>query len=232
MGARIIFIAVVCLFGVRSIVARASEDHLVRPYEDRDWGVPGYASFLQKKLFLTRATYGRILVLPSAGSLGEYSLSLYVSSRAGLVSVTYVRASRNVWSYLSDKSSPSSGKGVHEAWEDAPLRFTRSDATLPIAAAAPLRGALAAMLRRTNGRWPGGTRVIVDGYDMQFSLTDGGKTMAGVITAGLSGKNVSELQKIVELLKTYCETSPSNQASLATQIERKAKQIAAHANET
>ncbi len=226
------FIAVVCLFGVRSLVADASEDHLVRPYEDRDWGVRGYASFLEKKLFITPATYGRILVLPSAGSLGEYSLSLYLSSRAGLVSVTYVRASRNVWSYLSDKSSPSSRQGVHEAWEDAPLRFTRSDATLPIAAAAPLRGALAAMLRRTHGKWPGGTRVIVDGYDVQFSLPAGGKIMAGVITAGLRGKNVSELQKIVEMLKTYCETSRSHQASLATQIERKAKQITVRANET
>jgi len=88
------------------------------------------------------------------------------------------------------------------------------------------------MLRGTRGRYPGTTRVIVDGYDIQFSLVESGKTMRGVITAGLTGKNVSELEKVVDLLESFCQAPSARQASLATQIERKAKQIVARTNKT
>src|SRR4051812_24952521 len=191
-----------------ALLANTPEDHLVRPYEDRDWGVPGYATFLEKKLFITPVSYGRILVLPSGGSFGEYSLSLYRSSRDEGVNLTYVSASRSVWSYLSDKSSRQRS-GIHEPWEDAPLRFNRSDATLPMAAGIALRSALAAMIQTTRGKWPGGTAIVLDGYDIQFSVVEGGKTITGVMTAGLSGKNLSELRELVELLKTYCRISRS-----------------------
>lgn len=231
MRAFIVIAAFECL-GAQALLASASGDHLVRPYEDRDWGVRGYAAFLEKKLFVTPVSYGRILVLPSAGSIGEYSLSLYPSSRGEGVRLTYVRASRNVWSSLSEKSSPSRSSGVHEAWENAPLRFKRSDATLPMAAGAAVRAALAAMIRKTHGTWPGGTEITLDGSDLQFSLVERGRTMTGVITAGLTGRNVEELRKIVGLLKTYCEASPSQQASLASRIERKAREIATRASES
>ncbi len=231
MNPRGVLTAFVYLFAMRSLLANAP-DHLVPPYEDRDWGVSDYAALLENKLFLTPATYGRVLVRPSAGSIGESSLSLHPSSHEGTVSVTYVRASRNVWYYLSYPPSPASRHSAHEAWEDAPLRFSRSDATLPASAGAALRAALAAMLRGTRGRYPGTTRVIVDGYDIQFSLVESGKTMRGVITAGLTGKNVSELEKVVDLLESFCQAPSARQASLATQIERKAKQIVARTNKT
>jgi hypothetical protein len=224
-----IVIVVLMYACARGLLAGAPSDHLVRPYEDRDWGVPGYAAFLEKKLLTTPASYGRILVLPSGGSYGEYSLSLYQGSRAEGVKLTYVSASRSVWSYLSDKSSRQR-PGVHEPWQDAPLRLNRSDATLPMAAGVALRSALAAMIRRTRGEWPGGTAIALDGSDIQFSLVESGRTMTGVMTAGLSGKNLSEMRELVGLLKTYCGTSRSHQASLATRIERKAKEIATRAN--
>ena len=88
------------------------------------------------------------------------------------------------------------------------------------------------MLRGTRDRYPGTTRVIVDGYDIQFLLIEGGKTMRGAITAGLSGKNVSELAKVVDLLESLCRAPSARQATLASQIERKARQIAARAKKS
>lgn len=214
------------------LVLASAPDHLVPPYQDQDWGIRGYGSFLEKKLFLTPADYGRILVLPSAGSIGEYSLSIYPSSRAGVVGITYVKASRNIWTYLSAKSSKATPPPVHEVWEVAPLRFNRIDATLSESAGGALRGALAAMIRGTRGQYPGTTRVIVDGYDIQFSVVESGKTITGVITAGLSGKNVSELHKLVDLLANYCQAPANRRDPLMNEIKRKATQVATGANET
>jgi hypothetical protein len=232
MRARPIIIAVACLGIAPSLVASAP-DHLVPPYEDRDWGLRGYASFVQKHLFLTPATYGRILVHPSPASIGEYSLSIYPSREPGLVHVTLVRASRNVWSYLSDKRHGVAVPPIHEPWEVAPLRFHRSDATLPMSAGAALRAVFAIMLHDTRGRYPGYSGgVIVDGYDIEFSLSGRDMTMRGVITANVSGKNVSELRKLVDLLESYCQAQSARQASLVGDIERKAKLIVTRASKT
>ncbi len=226
------FIAVASLMAVRSLLAGAP-DHLVPPYEDRDSGVRGYASFLERHLFLTPATYGRVLVQLSPASFGEYSLSVYPNPQAGVVRVTLVRASRNVWSYLSDKKHGHAVPAVHEPWEVAPLRFHRSDATLSMSAGAALRAAFAAMLQDTRGRYPGYSGgVIVDGYDIEFSLAERGMMMRGVITANVSGKNVSELRKLVDLLERYCQAQSARQASLAGEIERKARLIATRATKT
>src|SRR5438874_8257191 len=59
------------------------------------------------------------------------------------------------------------------------------------------------MLRGARDRYASTTRVIVDGYDIQCLLIEGGKTMRGAITAGLSGKNVSELAKVVDCLRAF-----------------------------
>jgi hypothetical protein len=232
MRAHPVVIAVASFIAVRSLLATAP-DHLVPPYEDRDWGVRGYASTLKKHLFLTPATYGRILVLPSAGSIGEYSLSIYPNPQGAVVRVTLVRASKNVWSDLSAKVASHAAPAVHEPWEVAPLRFHRSDATLSMSAGAALRAAFAAMLQHTRGRYPGYSGgVIVDGTDIEFSLAERGMTMRGVITPNVSGTNVSELRKLVDLLERYCQGQSARQASLAAEIERKARLIAAHATKT
>lgn len=232
MRERAVTIAVAVVAAVTSRLASA-EDHLVPPYEDRDWGLSGYASFLEKHLFVTPATYGRIRVQLSPTSFGEYSLSIYPSAAPSVVNITLVKASRNVWSYLTDKKHGTVVPPVHEAWEVAPLRFHRSDAVLPISVGAALRAALAAMLRETRGRYPGYSGgVIVDGYDIEFSLAEHGRTMRGVITANVSGTKVSALYKLVDLLEAYCESPPRRQAALAAEIENKAKSIASRANKT
>jgi hypothetical protein len=102
-----------------------------------------------------------------------------------------------------------------------------------MSAGAALRAALPAMLHATRGRYPGDTGgVIVDGYDVEFSLTERGTTMRGVITPNVSGKNVSELHKLVDLLESYCQAQSARQASLAVEIERKARLIANRATKT
>jgi hypothetical protein len=231
MRADTVIVAIVCFIAVSSLAS--AEDHLVPPYKDSDWGLRGYALFLQKHLFLTPATYGRVLVHPSPASIGEYSLSIYPTREPGLVHVSLVRASRNVWSYLTDKKDGVTVPPVHEPWEVAPLRFHRSDATLPMSAGAALRAAFAAMLHGTRGRYPGYSGgVYVDGYDIEFSLTEGSATLRGVITPNVTGKNVSELRKLVDLLESYCQAQSGRRASLAGDIERKARSIATRATKT
>jgi hypothetical protein len=89
------------------------------------------------------------------------------------------------------------------------------------------------MLHDTRGRYPGYSGgVIVDGYDTEFSLSERGRTMRGVITPNVSGKNVSELHKLVDLLESYCQAQSARQASLAGDIERKARLIATRASKT
>ena len=108
MNARMVVVAFVYSCAVCSLVARAPDDHLVRPYVDRDWGVRGYASLLEKKLFVTPAGYGRILVLPSAGSLGEYALSIRGVIASGhcsamsIPSCVRIVAERKVYDYAKD----------------------------------------------------------------------------------------------------------------------------------
>src|SRR4051812_39711253 len=110
--------ATMLVFSARSLCASTPGDHLVPPYSDRDWGVPGYNSLVEKKLFITPASYGRILVRPSMGSQGEYAFSLYRIGNDS-VQITYTKASRNIWSYLSAKRfAVSRSSFPREPWEN------------------------------------------------------------------------------------------------------------------
>jgi hypothetical protein len=206
---------------VGALFASTPGDHLVHPYQDKDWGERGYAALLEKNLFVSPATYGRVVVRPSMGSLGEYSFALYPIANHSSAQITYTKASRNIWSDLRDQHIPR-GTYQREPWEDAPLRFSRSDVKLPLSTAVAFRAALREMLRHTSGDWIG---LGFDGTDIECSLAENGKIVTGVILAGLPGKNVSELRKLAYSLKTYCEAAEPQRAALAADIERRAKRF-------
>lgn len=204
--------------------ASASDDHLVQPYFDRDWGAPGYASLLQKKLFLTAADYGRVIVRPSPASIGEYAISVYSADSEKDAHITLTRAGRNLWYQRSYQREKTVSDDPYAS--SAPIKVTRIDATLPVSTALAIRAAWAEMLRGTAGKWPGrGDRIVLDGTDIEFALIEGGKKMTGVIAAGATGKNTLQLRKLSELLERYCTASPSQRSSIASEIETKAKHL-------
>jgi hypothetical protein len=220
----ILAIAIFLQACINSGTAGASDDHLVQPYSDRDWGAPGYASSLQKKLVLTTADYGRVLVRPSPASIGEYVISVYSADSGKEAHITLTRAGRNLWYQHSYQKEKTVSDDPYAS--SAPIKVTRIDATLPVSTARAIRSAWAEMLRGTAGKWPGqGNRIVLDGTDIEFSLIDGGKKMTGVIAAGATGKNTLQLRKLSELLERYCTAPPSQRRSIASQMETKAKHL-------
>lgn len=206
-----------------SILGNTATDHLVHPYRDKDWGVAGYWSLLKKKLFLTPAKAGRILVSPSMGAFGEYTFAFDEDRDRSITVITYARASRNIWGTISDRElAPSRDKSTLQDWEKAPLRITRREIPLPSPTAAALRAAIAEMLRGTRDKWPGGELMAVDGTDFQFWLKKDGKTSTGVISPDMTGRNVSELRDLVGVLTKYCESLPERRSSVAQEIEKRA----------
>jgi hypothetical protein len=202
-----------------SVVATTSEDHLVPRFPDSAWGVPGYYTLLQKKLFLTRADYGRVLLLQSL--TGECALAVYSSGSNGAY-VTCTKADEDLW---QQRSSALYAVPKNPAADKRRIHITRVDAPLAISTAVAIRDALAAMLRQTVPNRVGGP-IVVDGTYIEFSLAAADKTMIGAVIPGMHSKNTSELAKIAYMLKTYC-TAPSDQRSaLAAQIETRAKNLA------
>jgi hypothetical protein len=224
MSSRLVLLALVALHACTHFsVATVADDHLVPVDPDRGAGVPDYGALLQKKLFVTPANYGRVLVLPSAASLGEYALSLYSTASKNVHNITYTKAARNLWYQRSLRGSLSLRDDPYSSQE--PIRITRIDAVLPPSTALAIRAAWTEALRGTAPHSRGGP-IVVDGADFEFSLVDRGKTATGVIMPGMrEGKSMSQLIAVTELLETYCKAGPNQRAHIALQIEKRANDL-------
>ena len=198
------------------VVAATSEDHLVPRFPDSSWGVPGYYALLQKKLFLTRADYGRVLLLQSF--TGECALAVYPSG-SNTAYVTCTKADEDLW---QQRSSALYSVPKDPAADKRQIHITRVDAPLTISTAVAIRDALAAMLRHTAPYRAGGP-IVVDGTYIEFSLARADETVIGAVIPGMHSKNTSELAKIAYMLKTYCTTPSHQRIALAAQIETRAK---------
>ncbi len=200
------------------LAAAPSEDHLVPRFPDSSWGVPGYYALLQKRLFLTRADYARVLVLQSF--TGECAVAVYSSGSNGAC-VTCTKADEDLW---QQRSSALYAVPKDPAADRRRIHITRLDAPLAISTAAAIRDAFAAMLRHT-APYRGGGPVVVDGTYIEFSLTGADETMIGAVIPGMHSKKTSELTKIAYMLKTYCATPSNQRSALAAHIETRAKSL-------
>jgi hypothetical protein len=216
----------ITIFAVLSLASSASssgiaEDHLFPPDLTGD-GVPDYRPLLGKKLMVTSADCGRLLVLPSPASLGENSVAVF--SRGSQCYITYTKAARNLWYQKMNQDHPIKDDPYASS---EPIKITRIDSPFPTSTALAVRRVWKEMLRRVaQGSQKGGVeRVVLDGTDFEFWLVDGTQSVGGTIPPGIDGKNTSALLKIGRLLIDYCETGTARRSRIAEEIESKANHL-------
>ena len=124
-------------------------DHLVPVVSHIE---PAYMQLLSRRLFLSAANYGRILVMPSTNE-GEYAISIYSQpTRKGRneTAVTCTRAEKNLWySMFQSQQTKASTPTV-------PVR--RTDTPIPKSTALALSKAIKQMIvrSRSSQSWPRG----------------------------------------------------------------------------
>jgi hypothetical protein len=213
MRARIVIAIAIVSFRLVDYSAGAVPDRLVPRWPDT--GLPDYHTVLDRKLSLTPADCGRLLVLPSPASQGEEAVSIW--SNGSRHRITYTKASRNIWyAEMSPKDPDYHG----------PVRIFRADADIPASTALAIRRAWTEMLRRTASTGYHTERVPIHPTEYEFSLRDGAQTRIGTVIDALSGKRTSELIGVAHLLIDYCRSDDIKRGHIAREIEHKATRLA------
>src|ERR1700730_3229197 len=149
------------------------EDHLVPPVGEEE---VSYKEFLKKKLFVTPADYGRILIMPS-GIEGEASIALYSKKgRNGRpeFEITCTKAAANL---CYETSEPNTKRSQNPA-----INVARCDATIPQITVEAVRDALKTEIERGHPLGGHGA-VYVDGTEIEFTLPRSNEDLAVGILA-------------------------------------------------
>jgi hypothetical protein len=191
---------------------RENADHLVPVGRQLE---SAYEKLLARNLYVTPANYARIVILPSAGAIGETALTLHSGAGGrGQVILTCTHAQRNLWSEAFH---------LDVALTRAPtVRISRSDVPFPEDLAGGLRDALKALIRQRHE--PRGTdRIIIHGTDFLFSVDDArGRVTRALLAPESAGRISASLRRVAELLEQYCESTPRDRAALAEKISAEA----------
>lgn len=194
---------------------QADDDHLI-PIDGRI-ELP-YEKLLDRRLFVTPANYGRIVILASPASVGELAIAIYSKrSIADEVWITATRAERNLWAaeFGEDPSFP----------KIPAVQVSRCDALFPKSTSAAVSSAIKRMVKESRPLSKNG-RIIVDATDIVFAVQDREeKGMRALLTPEAQGKNTAALRRLVRLLESYCGAKPSTQQSLSKKIETEAKSL-------
>jgi hypothetical protein len=183
------------------------EDHLlpVSPKVDEDLRA-AYA----KKLFVTRANYGRLLIQPPFE--GECAISVY--SKDNRFYVTLTRATRSLAQATVDQRR-----------SDA-IHIARTDAEIPKSTAVAIQRAWQGMLSTTRSYDTIHHEVVLDAENFEFSLTDSSAGQVFGQAPAKQGKLVAALIRIGKLLIRYCEGASSDRQKLIKQIQADATRLA------
>ena len=184
------------------------EDHLISPVDEEI----SYKEFLKKKLFVTPADYGRILIMPS-GVEGETSVALYSEkSRDGSVEfkITCTKAAANLW-YATSESNPKRS-------QNPAINVARCDTTIPQKTMEAVRDALMAEIKQRHPLGGHGA-VYVDGTEIEFSVPqNNGDVAIGILAPTTKGPKMTQLTKLAKALADYC-MDPKHRAKAITEIE-------------
>jgi hypothetical protein len=179
---------------------------------------PAYAQLLHRKLYLTPANYVRMAILPSTGSMGERVFSLHSGrTDTNQVVVTYTWAESNLWAESSD---------ANLALTIEPrAKIRRLDTPLPKSLAVSISEIVGRMIR--GSRKPAATGpIIVDGTDFLFSTeAPDGQRREAILLAGSTGKNVTRLIRLLELLDRYCKAKAGDRDPLLKTVEAEIKRF-------
>jgi hypothetical protein len=192
-----------------------ADDHLI-PVGDRMNS--SYESVLRRRLFVTRANLGRIIVLPSNATEGETAVSLY-SDAAGESRVTLTRAKRNLW-WAEFGKDPDFRKGPAPG-------VTRVNASIPPEVGERIFQALRRAILRTRPLRNQNNTVIVDSTAIVF-VTNGEneRRRYGLLTPYAAGKNGESMRRLTALLQQYCDASTAQRVALLRKIEAQVARLA------
>ena len=175
--------------------------------------VRNYVMLLQKKLYMTRANFGRIAILPSTATNGETVLSLHSDGRQpDQAMITCTKAASNLWSE------------AHALNVDLKLeprvRVRRIDVPITKTLAIAIADEMSALLEKT--RRSGMTnQIVVDGTDFLVSLDSAtGQHREGVLRPDSTGANSTALRRLAFMLDQYCTTDDRARSGVASKIER------------
>jgi hypothetical protein len=192
----------------------AESDHLI-PVGDI---IPAdYYALLQRKLFVSRADFARVVDLP--GGENEVAVAIYsVESRGGEnVRITYTRCDKNLWSVGSD----SQGHFV----KDPSVSVERIDAPFPKELALTVSAAVKQALGERRPRPPPRPTdtVTVDGRLVEFSVSTGRQTRRGLLAPDAPGQKAQRLYRLTDLLERYCQAPATERAAIAQEIAKAAE---------
>jgi hypothetical protein len=199
-----------------ALLARENVDHLV-PVD----GVidPAYQRLLSRELYLTPANCMRIVLLPSAASIGETALSFNSTPRGTMeqMVLTCTTAQRNLWSAASEIDSTLRGNPA--------VRVRRLDVRFPNELSKSISQALKQMIAQS--RQPRGSdQIVIDGTDVLFTIENkSGPAMQARLAPESEGKKSKLLRTLVDLLREYCRSNRVEQEALTTRIEAAAQRL-------
>jgi hypothetical protein len=196
------------------------QDHLV-PF--RTSVFDEFRPSLYQKLLVTPGNYGRMIEFVAEPDRGEFAVSVQCEEPSGAgkqCSVTLTKAKQNLGSILEDHL----GKRPLELIDR--VRTIRKDAPIAPATASALRSVWTKMIRHVKPRREDGS-VVLDALRIEFCIGPPNPTQLFAEIPERPGKSVVALVELGRLLAKYCEAPDRVRLSMAKNIERDAKRLAA-----
>ena len=206
---------------VRLQAAPRRVDHLV-PF--RTSVFDEFRPSLYQKLLVTPGNYGRMIEFVAEPDRGEFAVSVQCEEPSGAgkqCSVTLTKAKQNLGSILEENLGKRPLELVNR------VRAIRKDAPITPATASAIRSAWTKMLRHVKPRREDGS-VVFDAERIEFCIGFPNPARLFAEIPERPGKSVVAFVELGRLLAKYCEAPESARASMAKNIERDAKRLAAN----
>ena len=219
----ILWSVIFCVGLARNLVAAPEDvDHLIPV--TREELEPTLQRLLERKLFLSSANDGRIIVMPP-GIHGEYSVAIHSDPASSTgTTITYTEAARNisapVVADLVQGISPKDERGVLVRRLNVPIENS-------------IAAGVSSVLRQSVGRahplpkigWIA-TDIVLDGTSYWF-LANGrsSKPMQGLLGPTMKGRYTDGLRRLTQHLVDYCLAKADGRTEMSTKIRNDVAQL-------
>src|SRR5579884_157459 len=177
---------------------------------------PAYMQLLARRLFVSRADYARVLVMPSTDE-GEFAIAIYSRhNRGDEAALTCTRAEKNLW-YLMFQAQQANAYVP-------PVPVIRTDAAFPKSTALAVSKAIEEMIVHSGP--PNHSVEVLDGTNVTFSIErSGAKPLQALLGPYARGMRTQSLHDLIKLLTDYCDAAPADRQKIARQIEEQATSL-------
>jgi hypothetical protein len=202
-----------------------SQNDSRKPFQDHLLPVKGevddsYMGTLKRKLFVTRADFGRITSLGD-GNSGEWSLAIHTDKNSKNYIATCTRADYNLgtatWALNPNRV------------DESAIKINRMDSPIARSTAEAVLRALHVLLRSRAKREATGraTDITFDGLRVIFFVPTDINPSQGLMVPESRGPRIQKALELEELARVYCEAhGRQERQAAATKLERLAQLIA------